>query len=127
MVAIRRHRSFETARRDVVAIPFALIVTNLRLAAFNGLHLVHLAATAGLPTRAVVYTDEYDALIGREVQRAGAFYETRACLEMALPAYVRGALPPEDRRNPAIRERRLEYRGGRRSWDRPLSRRALPA
>ncbi len=118
-VAIHRHTGFEAARRDILALPFAFIATNLRLAAFNGLHLVHLAATAGRPPRAVVYTEEYDPLIGLEVQRTGAFYETRACLEVALAAYVRGMLPPEDRRNPAMRERRLGYRGGRRCWDHP--------
>ena len=114
------HFQFETARIQLLRTPFEFLVTNLRLSSYNGLHLVHLAAAAGMPTRAIVYTDRHEPLFAREIQRAGAFYETRECLPHAIAAYLRGALPPSDRRNPAARDRRKTFRGGRRCWDRPF-------
>lgn len=114
---VHRHARFETARRELLTARDAVIVTNLRLAGFNGLHLVHLAATAAIPARAIVYTDDYEPDLALEVQRAGAFYETRECLQQALAAYLQHTLPPRDRRNPAVRDRRGRARGGRRCWD----------
>lgn len=113
------HPDFDTARADLRSMPFNFIVTNLRLNAYNGLHLIHLAGTSSTPTRAIVYTDEYNPELAREAQRAGAFYETRACLAHALGAYLQRALPARDRRDPAVRDRRAAFRGGRRCWDQP--------
>src|SRR3954462_6441297 len=72
--------TFETARARLGGTGFDFVVTNLRLAEYNGLHLVHLAADLDHPPRCIVYTDTTDLVLGREVQRAGAFYETAACL-----------------------------------------------
>ena len=47
--------------------PVGLLVTNLRLGAFNGLHLVYLAALGATHSRAVVYTEHADGGLGREV------------------------------------------------------------
>ena len=93
------------------------LVINLRLDAYNGLHLVHLAAAAGLPTRSLVYGERQDVSLAREAQRIGAFYESRDHLPQALPAYVQGALPGTDRRDAVAIDRRLFFRGGRRSTD----------
>lgn len=97
-----------------------LLVTNARLGAFNGLHLVYLAQFLARGTRAVVYTDWLDTGLGRDVQRAGAFYETRSCLPHTLASYVDAVLPPKDGRNLAVHDRRQTFRGGRRSADRPV-------
>jgi DNA-binding NtrC family response regulator len=121
LAEVHRHARFESARAELLTGPVTLIATNLRLRDFNGLHLVHLAATAHVPAKAIVYSDQYEPALAYEVQRAGAFYETRDCLEQALAAYLRGTLPAHDRRNPAVRDRRPGFRGGRRCWDkRPL-------
>lgn len=116
---VHRHGDFSGARRELIESPFQFVVANLRLQGYNGLHLVHLATTLGMPARAIVYTDHYDPDLAREIQNVGAFYETRACLPYALQAYLHGALPPQDRRNPKTRDRRQEFRGGRRCWDQP--------
>jgi hypothetical protein len=106
---------FRSARRQLFQHPPDLLVTNLRLQEFNGLHLVHLAATAALKTRSIAYTDEFDLGLARETQAAGAFYERAHRLPYVLPSYTRSMLPPRDRRNPAGIDRRLSsYRGGRR-------------
>jgi hypothetical protein len=64
--------------------PYDWVVTNIRLAAYNGLHLMHLAAAARLRGRFVVYADQQDVLLAREAQRAGAFYEARDQVHRAL-------------------------------------------
>ena len=89
------HVAFETARASLTARPFDFVITNLRLSDFNGLHLVHLVSGNLRPPRCIVYTDTRDAALAREVQRAGAFYETAECLPVTLSAYLRGTLPGE--------------------------------
>jgi DNA-binding NtrC family response regulator len=108
---------FMQARRYLLAARCDWIVTNLRLQAYNGLHLVHLAAAARLPARFIVYADQRDVALAREAQRAGAFYETRARVERAIGAYLTGSLPEADRRDPELPDRRIAFRGGRRSTD----------
>ena len=65
--------AFPVARAHLFSSPYDWVVTNIRLAAYNGLHLMHLATAARLPARFVVYADQQDVLLAREAQRAGAF------------------------------------------------------
>lgn len=109
--------SFQAARTRLFAHPYDWLITNVRLGAFNGLHLVHLAGSARLAVRFLVYSDRPDLSLAREAQRLGAFYESRDCLHRALAAYLGGTLPLRDRRDPTIRDRRLVFRGGRRCTD----------
>src|ERR1051326_1068459 len=74
-----RYETFEAARAALDK-PFNFLITNLRLSDFNGLHLVHLVSGSLRPPRSIVYTEVRDAALAREVQRAGAFYETAECL-----------------------------------------------
>jgi hypothetical protein len=117
---------FQTARArlwraSLFKTPFDLLVTNMQLGAYNGLQLVYLLPTTGLPTRSLVYTNRLDAGWGQEAQHAGAFYEIRARLPYALPAYLLAQLPTVDRRRVTISERRARPRGGRRRSDEPVS------
>jgi len=52
-------------------------------------------------------------------QAAGAFYEHGTRAPKALPGYLTGTLPPCDRRDPTVVDRRCGqlFRGGRRSAD----------
>jgi hypothetical protein len=108
---------FLAARTHLASNPYDWLVTNLRLGAFNGLHLVHLAGISRPSIRFLVYADRSDLWLAREAQRAGAFYESRDRVDRALPAYLRSALPPQDRRNPAEPDRRAAKRGSRRRVD----------
>jgi DNA-binding NtrC family response regulator len=115
---VESYGEFISARARCLAGSFDFLVTNMRLGAYNGLHLAYLCM-AGLGTpRVIVYTDARDAGLAREVQRAGAFYEVGTCLPITLAAYLTGLLPARDRRQPAIADRRRQTRGGRRCWDR---------
>jgi DNA-binding NarL/FixJ family response regulator len=115
---VNRHTHFAAARSDLQRRVFDLIVTNLRLEAHNGLHLAYLAATKSHPERSIVYTLIYEPSMVREVQRAGAFYETAGLLPHTIAAYLTHSLPSCDRRNVAVRDRRRTSRGrGRRRSD----------
>lgn len=108
---------FLIARTHLISKPYNWLFTNIRLGAYNGLHLVHLARTLRRPIRSLVYDDQRDLWLAREAQRVGAFYESADRVDRALPAYLRGTLPPQDRRNPAEADRRVASRGGRRCTD----------
>jgi hypothetical protein len=116
---VYHHLEFEPARRRLGTMRFDFVVSNLRLGAFNGLHLTY-AANADTPARCVVYTDAREPALAQDVLRAGAFYEVTDRLPVTLPAYLRSPLPPSDRRDPATPDRRTPFRGGRRIWDRQL-------
>ena len=113
---VEAYADFQAARTRLLVKPPDLLVTNLRLEAYNGLHLVHLAAE--LPTRCIAYGEDHDLVLAREVQAAGAFYERSKRLLHALTSYVRATLPPHDRRRPTVLDRRQIVRGGRRATDR---------
>src|ERR1700704_32011 len=104
---------FSSARTQLLGNPYDWLVTNLRLQAYNGLHLVHLVATTGLATRSLVYGERDDLALGREAQLTGAFFESFECLDRALPAYLSGTLPARDRRDLIRRDRRVKFRAGR--------------
>ena len=111
-------KQFGPAKKRLADRQYDFLITNLRLADYNGIHLVYLAATAAQPPRCIVYTDERDLWLAGEIQRAGAFYETRECLTVTLTAYLTGTLPNADRRDASTPDRRTSPRGGRRCWDR---------
>ena len=48
----------------------------------------------------------------QDVRRAGAFYEVVDRLPVTLTAYLSGNLPPSDRRDPAVPDRRTPFREG---------------
>jgi hypothetical protein len=52
--------NYHSAQRQLVR-PYTFIVTNIRLAEYNGLQLVCLAHDAHPDCRAIAYTDERDA------------------------------------------------------------------
>jgi DNA-binding NtrC family response regulator len=112
---------FVMARLCLSTTRYDLLVANIRLGAYNGLHLVYLIR--GSHTRSVVYAEHDDLFFARTAQTAGAFYERFRRTPAALRGYLAGSLPPSDRRDPAIVDRRCPsmFRGSRRSADRPAS------
>lgn len=111
---------FASAYARLTLRPPDLMVTNLRLHGdVTGLQLAYVAASGRLPMRTVVYGDDPEPWVVREVQRLGAFYETQSRLLWALQGYAQSSLPVLDRRNPESPDRRSNYRGGRRASDVP--------
>jgi hypothetical protein len=112
------HSDFVSAREHLFAKSYDWLVTDTRLGAHNGLHLVYLARASRLPIRSLVYADRSDLFLGQEAQRAGAFYEYRDRVDRALPVYLLSVLPPLDRRSLVAPDRRAApFRGGRRCTD----------
>lgn len=118
LAQVHASRSFHVARTRLREMAYDLLVTNVRLKDYNGLHLVYLVRLAGAPIHAVVYGNATDLGLASEVRRAGAFYEIAERLPITLPAYISAALPAADRRTSASYDRRTFPRGGRRGWDR---------
>jgi DNA-binding NtrC family response regulator len=80
---------FATARKRLLEDdPPQVLVTNLRLEAYNGLHLVYVATSLGLGIRCIVYSDQEDALLMREARSAGAAYESKLRIPDILAAYA---------------------------------------
>jgi DNA-binding NtrC family response regulator len=120
--AIELCSDFSTARARLRAAPPQWLITALRLREYNGLNLVYLAASAGLRTRSIVYTEANDSGMAREIRAAGAFYEVRPRLPVALPTYLTAVLPAQDRRAVGVCDRRRDGRsGGRRAVDQALA------
>ncbi len=116
-VEVIAEAEFAKARVRLKTAAPRLMVTALQLREYNGVHLVYLAAAAGLSMRSVVHTDVEDPVHAQEVRAAGAFYEIRSRLPIVLPAYVSATLPAHDRRANIKFDRRRLPRGGRRAAD----------
>src|SRR4051794_26676558 len=74
MAQVYHHLDFESARRRLGAMRVDFVISNLRLGAFNGLHLTY-AASSTTPARCIVYTEAREPALAQDVKRAGAFYE----------------------------------------------------
>ncbi len=108
---------FLAAREALLRVPPDFLVTNLRLGAYNGLHLVYLAMGNGRGTRSICFSSFVDLPLIHEAQSIGAFFEPPARIPHTLAAYLRAPLPARDRRIPRQFDRRREFRGGRRAGD----------
>ena len=80
--------NFLSARDRLVSNRYDRLITNLRLEAHNGLHLVYLVRASAWPTRSIVYTMHPELYLAHEVQAAGAFYESLDRLHHVLHGYV---------------------------------------
>jgi DNA-binding NtrC family response regulator len=108
---------FLPARGSLMRDPPDFLITNLRLGAYNGLHLMYLARTNRHNLRSICYSALIDLPLIREAQSIGAFYEIPPRIPYAIGSYIRASLPERDRRQPRASDRRREFRGGRRSVD----------
>ena len=100
-----------------MADPPDVLVTNLRLEEYNGLHLVVLAAESGAATRCVVHTDRPDFYLAREAQSARRVLRADTAIAVQ-PAFIHPGCPAAERSPDPLRyDRRTALRGGRRSAD----------
>ena len=110
---------FAAARLELYVRGPEVLVANVRLGAFNGIHLAYLAKINKPNTRVMVY-GENDHLLASEIQTAGAFYERVEFVPYALTGFLMGTLPVRDRRDVILSDRRNVFRGGRRTTDLPV-------
>lgn len=114
---VEAHAGFPGARGRLDAFAPDLVVANLRLGPYNGLHLAHLIQRERVAARVLVFAEQPHQGIQRDVRQSGAFFEELGHLPVVLQAYLRGELPASDRRDPNRFDRRALPRGGRRAWD----------
>jgi DNA-binding NtrC family response regulator len=108
---------FAVARQQLRELAPDVVITNLRLASFNGIHLALLAKVARPETRVLVYSAHHDRALAREARSAGAFYERREFLPYSIQQFLIAPLPHVDRRDTDVVDRRAVFRGGRRASD----------
>lgn len=77
--------TFQEAKQRLVLAPPDLLVTTVKLGAYNGIQLV-LRATAGI--KSLVIDDVYDPVLEREATSAGAVYLVRPIDDGSLVAVV---------------------------------------
>jgi DNA-binding NtrC family response regulator len=93
----REAESFEDARRLLAAAPPDVLVAELRLGAFNGLHLVITARAAWPHIRAVLTTTARDGALAGEARQIDAAYLIRPIgREAFLAAVAHGRGRPAD-------------------------------
>ena len=107
---------FAAARHELYVCRPDVLVANIRLGAFNGIHLAYLAKINKPNMRAMIYGEE-DQLLAGEVQSAGAFWVRTPLVRFALGAFLHASLPAKDRRTVTFTDRRQIFRGGRRTTD----------
>jgi len=111
------HDTFAEARQALAKATPDVLVSNIRLGAFNGIQLAYLTRASAPGAGIILYSPIDDHVLVREARNAGAFYEPMAFAPYALPAYLTARLPVGDRRQSVSDDRRRNFRGGRRSTD----------
>jgi DNA-binding response OmpR family regulator len=86
---------FEAARTELDSQPPDLLVTEVRLGAFNGLHLALRARGRGLPTQTILI-GEPDCVLENEAKQLDARYVTSPVDEDTLAATVHEMLASAD-------------------------------
>lgn len=88
--------SFETARTRLAQAPPDILVSDVRLGAFNGIQLVILAKEQAAETATIVMSAYDDAALRREAAQCGAAFITKPFTREQLLAAIQNAdeLPP---------------------------------
>lgn len=108
---------FADARERVTTEPPDLLVTDVRLGPFNGLHLVFAGKSVNPSLAAIVVGGRADLALSFEVERAGATFllgppsagDLVAALRTVLPSANRASAPREERRRAPDRRQALAF------------------
>ena len=87
-VAVDVCLDFRSARAKLASGVYDLILTELRLGEFNGLHLAYIAKHEQPAARTVVFTAPFDSAFASEAVAAGAFYEHTQRIVASARAYL---------------------------------------
>jgi sigma-B regulation protein RsbU (phosphoserine phosphatase) len=87
--------SFDDAKRVLAVRRPALLISHLRLAAFNGLHLVHLGRLAQPDLNAIIISSGADAALQVEAERVGASLLVEPVPTSALHSLIGRMFAPE--------------------------------
>jgi len=107
---IQHASSFEAAKSALLTDPPAVLIADVRLGSFNGLHLLMLGQRLHPPPFGIITSDFPDAILDSEAQRIGAVYLVRPFPVAELWAAISGGLAASAHSNPSVPERRLKQR-----------------
>lgn len=82
---------FEDAKHDIATLRPDVVITDVRLGAFNGLHLAMLAREVRPDARIVVFSGFDDPVLKSEALRLGASYLLKPVSGKALLQELRGS------------------------------------
>src|SRR5262245_57492946 len=88
--------TFEDAKHALMSKPLALLVSHLRLAAFNGLHLVHLGRLLHPAIGAIIISSGADLVLQDEAHRIGATLLVEPLHTTTLLATIAQIMEPDD-------------------------------
>lgn len=92
---VRDVETFAAARRVLARWVPQLIVTELRLGSYNGLHLAVVAHEISPGTRTVVLVAGQDDMLTQEARRCSAEYVLKPLERRAFVAHLTGLLQPD--------------------------------
>jgi len=105
--------SFEEGKRALISRRPALLISSLRLAAYNGLHLVHLGRLLLTTLSAIIISSGVDAMLQAEAERVGASILLEPVPTAALLALIDRMLGVDRVEVRVAVERRAAERRGR--------------
>jgi|SRR5437764_14439246 len=91
---VTRAFGFEEAKLRLQSSPPDLLMTDVRLGAYNGLHLVIRAHAAHPEMPAIVVDTDHDPVLEREANEAGATYVARPFQDSLVPLALVNAERP---------------------------------
>jgi DNA-binding NtrC family response regulator len=89
--------SFELARQMLRSEEFGVLITDVRLGAFNGLQLALLARDLYPQITLIVFSGFDDPVLRAEAEHAGAAYVVKPVATSTLLELARRSRPPSDR------------------------------
>jgi hypothetical protein len=125
--SVTTQSSFEKAYEAIRLRRPLIVVTNAVVGKGQGVHLAQAAIRANPLAHSVIYGSLSDLVFARTSFNRCVFFERQTFVRHSLPRYLTANLPPVDRREVRVVDRRTTFRGGRRASDIDALRAPRPA
>jgi len=115
--SVTTYSSFEKASEAIRMRGPLIVVAHAVIGKAQGVHLAQAAIRANTEAHSVIYGSLAELVLARTTFNRRVFFERQTFVRHSLPRYLTGALPPSDRREVRVVDRRTTFRGGRRASD----------
>lgn len=124
---VTTYSSFEKAYEEIRMRRPLMVVSHAVVGKAQGVHLAQAAIRANPQAHSVIYGSLSELVFARTAFTRCVFFERQTSVRHSLPRYLTANLPPVDRREVRLVDRRTTYRGGRRASDIDALRAIRPA
>ena len=124
---VTTHSSFEKAYEEIRMRRPLMVVSHAVVGKAQGVHLAQAAIRANPEAHSVIYGSLNELVFARAAFTRCVFFERQTFVRHSLPRYLTANLPPVDRREVRVVDRRTTFRGGRRASDIDALRAIRPA